>query len=186
MRPLVLYLRSRHVPLALPGALLAVVAVAMTSAGTPDPQRQVITACLAVATGLAVLGQGFGGVSPELDRTAAVRWPPLRTAHAGVAAALVGGVAIVVSTAPAGVVLRAALGFAGLTALAAALFGRQLAWTLPVAWALPGVVVPPMSEPLVVAVLTWPVQPQDSIPALLTAAVAGIGGLAVYAAKGTR
>ncbi|WP_156757045.1 hypothetical protein [Actinokineospora pegani] len=185
MRPLVLYLRSRQVPLALPGSLLAVVAVVMTSAGALNPQRQVITACLAVAAGLAVLGQGFGGVDPELDRTAAVRWPPLRMVHAGVAAVLVGGVTVMVSTAPAGVVLRAALGFVGLAALAAALFGRQLAWTLPVAWALPGVVMPPMSEPLVVAVLTWPVQPQDSTPALLAAVVLGVGGLAVHAVRGT-
>ncbi|WNV88770.1 hypothetical protein [Umezawaea sp. Da 62-37] len=186
MRALALYLRSRQVPFALPGAVVAVLLMARLGAGATNPQLAVAAVVLAMALGLAVLGYGLGGADPELERTAAVSWPPRRAAHLIAVTAVPAGVLALVSSAPPGIVLRAAVGLAGLTALAATLFGRQLAWTLPVAWGVGASAMPPFTDPLPLRVLTWPAQPVGSTAALVTACVLGGAGVLGYALRGCR
>ncbi|PWW67134.1 hypothetical protein [Actinokineospora spheciospongiae] len=186
MRLLVLYLRSRQVPTGLPGAVLAVTTIGLLGNGSTNPQAAVASAVLALAIGLAVLGYGLGGADPALERTASLRWPPRRAAHVLATAAAVATTALAATSAPTGFVLRAAVGLAGLTALAATLLGRQLAWTLPVAGATVAAAMPPVADPLALRLLTWPVQPLDSTTATITAGALGVAGLALYTARGCR
>ncbi|PRY38254.1 hypothetical protein [Umezawaea tangerina] len=186
MRALALYLRSRQVPFALPGAVVAVLLVARIGAVAPNQQLEVAAVVLAMGLGLAIVGYGLGGADPELERTAAVSWPPRRAAHLVAVTVVPAAALALATTVPLEIVLRAAVGFAGLTALAAILFGRQLAWTLPVAWAGGVAAVPPVDDPVLLLVLTWPAQPVGSTPALVTACVLGGIGLVGYALRGCR
>ncbi|MFC9679391.1 hypothetical protein [Streptomyces sp. NPDC056948] len=186
MRLFTLYLRSRRIPAALAVAASGVALVALLGNASAQQWQIRVFAVLALGLGLGVLGNGLGGAAAALEGTAAIRWACWRTAHLVVAAGAVFAVAAVASAAPAGVVLRATAGLAGLTALAAAVLGHQLAWTLPTVWAGAAAVVPPLTEPGILRLLTWPVQPSDSTAATVAAAVLAVGGLLLYAARGSR
>jgi hypothetical protein len=95
------------------------------------------------------------------------------------------GTVSLVTDAPVGLVARDAAGFVGLATLAAALFGGQLSWTLPIAWAGVAVVVPPESAPPLLALLTWPEQPQAAVGAVVVAIVLALLGLGCYAVRGS-
>jgi hypothetical protein len=64
--------------------------------------------------------------------------------------------------------------------------GHELAWTLPTAGAGAAAVAPPLTEPELLRVLTWPLQPPDSTAATVVATVLAVGGLVAYAARGSR
>ncbi|GAA1353995.1 hypothetical protein GCM10009660_54390 [Catellatospora bangladeshensis] len=182
MRWLGLYLRSRHVP----GALVAVVVATAALRAAVHERNGPVLAVLAVGFGAAVLGAGLGGADPALERTAAIRWPLRRGLHVLAIAAVVVAAVAAAGFAPVGLVLRAAVGLAGLTALGAAVLGRRLSWAPPVVWAGVAAVVPVTGGPLVVRVLTWPAQPPDAPAATAAAVVLGVVGLAHYAAVGAR
>jgi hypothetical protein len=95
------------------------------------------------------------------------------------------GTVSLVTDAPVGLVARDAAGFVGLATLAAALFGGQLSWTLPIAWAGVAAVVPPASVP-VLTVLTWPAQAPGDVSAAVVAIGLGALGVACFAARGSR
>jgi hypothetical protein len=185
MRFVTLYLRSRQVPAALAIALVCAVLVTQLKSESSSQQGFVST-LLALALGLAVLGYGLGGPDAELERTAAVAWFPRRAAHVVAMAVVVAGAVLLGSDVPAGVVLRDAAGLAGLTALTASLLGRQLAWTLPIAWTAVATVLAPVSDAPVVRALSWPMQAPDDLTASIIAFVLGVGGLVLYAARGSR
>lgn len=185
MRLLMLYLRSRQVPVAVGVAAVGIAVVALLGNAPDHPLQTRVFAVLALGLGLGVLGNGLGGAAAALERTAATRWPYWRTAHVVTIAVAVFAVAAALSDAPTGIVLRATAGLVGLTALAATALGSQLAWTLPTAGAGAAAVVPPLTEPEILRLLTWPVQPSDSTAATVVAAVLAVGGLITYAARGS-
>lgn len=187
MRPLALYLRSRQVPQALPLAAIAVAVVAQLDGAGDDPERTAICAVFALALGLSILGYGLGGAQDTLERTAAVPWGLLRAAHLVAIAVVVFAVASLLSNAPASLLIRDTAGMAGLTALAAAAFGHQLAWVLPIPWAGIAATMPPLAEPAFLRVLTWPIAPPSAgTTATVTATVLAVAGLIVYAVRGSR
>lgn len=81
------------------------------------------------------------------------------------------------------VVGRNVMGFSGLSLLAAAFFGRALAWTLPVLWgtAALGAGVYSASVPL----WAWPVAPSEKRPALVLAIALLIFGAAAMSNLGS-
>jgi hypothetical protein len=185
-RLLALYLRSRQVPIALPVAVGVVGLLGWVGDNPLNPLETVNFAVLALALGFGVLGNGLGAADGTLEGTASIRWPVWRTVHVLVVGGLLFGTLAVVSDAPVGVVLRDAAGLVGLAALAAALFGGQLAWTLPLLWAGAAVVVPPVASPPVLALLSWPAQPPGSVGAAVVAIVLGAVGVGCYAVRGSR
>jgi hypothetical protein len=186
LRFLSLYLRSRQVPVVFPLALAGVLAVALVGDDQRHPSRSAIFAILGLAVGVAVVSPGLGGPGGELDRTAALRWVRWRAGHAVAIIALVFGATFAATHVPAGLLLRDAAGLVGLGTLAAAAFGHQLAWTLPVTWGGAAVMIPPAASPAILRVLTWPSQPLQDATAAVTAAVLAVSGLVVYARAGSR
>jgi hypothetical protein len=186
MRLLALYLRTRRIPRSLPAAVAVIVVLGLLGDAPDHPSQTVVFVALALALGFAVLGYGLGGADAELERTGAIRWTWWRSAHAVAIAAVVSGAALLTFTVPAQVAVRDAAGLAGLTVLAAALLGNQLAWLPAVGWVAVSVVIPPVDRPAFVAVLTWPVQPPGSVAAAVTAAVLAVAGLLTYALRGSR
>jgi hypothetical protein len=184
--PLLLFLRSREVPGGVLSAVPAMALIAWFGAAQNDPRHAVTSAALALALGVAVLGSGLGGPDPTLEATAALRWPPRRALHLVSIVVLAATVVTVVSSAPVGVVLRDAAGFTGLAALAATLFGRRLAWTLPVVTGCVCAGIPATPEPFALYLLTWAGQPPESLAALVTAVLLAVTGGAGYVLRGPR
>ncbi|WP_229067539.1 hypothetical protein [Actinoplanes sp. DH11] len=186
MTTFALFLRSREVPGGVLCAVAAMAAVAWLGSGEAQPRHAVTAAALAVALGVAVLGHGLGGPDSTLDATAAIRWTPRRALHLAAIAVLAAAVVTAVATAPAGVVLRDAAGFTGLAALAATLFGRRLAWSLPVVTGCVSAGIPAVPEPFALYLLTWAGQPPESVAAGTTAAILAVTGTATYVIRGPR
>ncbi|HEX3788056.1 MAG TPA: hypothetical protein VHW44_09350 [Pseudonocardiaceae bacterium] len=185
MRWLVLYSRSRQVGLAIAAVLAGTVVMSLLSrtAGDTASGRWAV---LAVGLGAAAAGSGLGGVDPALERTAAIRWPVRRAVHVVVVAIVVGVVPLAAGLGPGSLILRDALGLSGLTALTATLAGAQLAWTLPVIWAVATVAFPITPTSPVLLVLTWPAGQAAGPAATLAAAVLAVGGTLTYAVVGCR
>ncbi|MEU8816232.1 hypothetical protein [Actinoplanes sp. NPDC048796] len=181
-----LFLRSREVPAGALCAVSAMIAVAWLGTGPAESRHAVTAAALALALGIAVLGHGLGGPDSTLDTTAAIRWAPRRASHLAAIFVAAAAVVAVVTTAPTGVVLRDAAGFTGLAALAAALFGRRLAWTLPVVTGCVSGGIPAVPEPFALHLLTWAGQPADSPAAFTIAVTLAVAGAAGYVTRGPR
>ncbi|TDC36205.1 hypothetical protein [Micromonospora sp. KC213] len=186
MRALLLYLRSRQVPGGMLWGVPVMVAVAWLGTGHADPRRAVMAAALALTLGIAILGHGLAGADSTLDATAALRWAPRRALHLTAITVLAAVVVTAVTTAPAGAVLRDAAGITGTAALAAALFGRQLAWTLPVVTGCLSAGIPATPEPFALYLLTWAGQPPGSPAAATVAVVLAVTGTAAYLILGPR
>ncbi|MEU4163083.1 hypothetical protein [Actinoplanes sp. NPDC026670] len=190
MRYLALHLRSRRVPAALVAAaggtlLMWSVVAAFSAVPDADPTMVVLLVLLLAASSAHTLG----GPDDALERTGARRWPPLRAVHLLVAFALITG--LVLATLPTGarfgpatMVVRDTAGLLGLTAVGAATLGAARSWFVPLAWTLPALMFPFAGDSVAGRILTWPSQPPDSHAAAVTAAVAAIAGLAVYALRG--
>ncbi|BBH67947.1 hypothetical protein ACTI_46320 [Actinoplanes sp. OR16] len=186
MRTAALFLRSREVPAGVLWALPAMTVVAWLGTGPAGSRHAVTAAALALALGIAVLGHGLGGPDSMLDATAAIRWAPRRALHLAAICGVAAAVVTVVSTAPAGVVVRDAAGFAGLAAVSTTLFGRRLAWTLPTVTGCVSAGIPAVPEPFALHLLTWAGQPVDSRAAAVIAAILATGGAAGYVTRGPR
>ena len=186
-RWLLLYARSRRIPVTAAAITVGVGALAALAQPGGSPQL----AALGAAIGVAAVAVGLGGHDLALDRTAAFGWPPRRAAHlllggAFVAALLlaVGRVADPVATDA--FLLRDVVGLGGLVALGALLFGPRAAWALPVGWTGATLVVPPGDDHWLSRLLTWPVQPTTTTSATVTAVVLGCTGLLAYSWFGCR
>jgi hypothetical protein len=170
-----LYVRSRGVPAAFATLLLV-------AAGAWALDNSAVELLLVVLVmGVAVASVGLGGADVQLDRTGAIPWWLWRAAHLIVLALVVLGLVAAVDLWEFSLVMRDALGLAGLAGLATAVLGNQLAWTLPALWTVVCVFAPRDNQ-----VLTWLVQRPDSTPAVVTASVLGVVGLATYAIAGPR
>lgn len=185
MRWWALYLRSRLVPAALAviglGTLGAWLATRLT--GSPGLSLTI----LATSLGVGASTPGLIGADPELERTAAFRWPPRRAAHVLAIAIAVAGATLLTHLtanplATPGVIIRDAGGLAGLGALGALFRGNQFAWALPVAWAACAVTVLPPDNHL----LNWLAAPPDNATAAIAATVLGLAGVLAYPLLGPR
>lgn len=180
-----LYLRSRQVAVGAGIALVCVAGIGLLSENSVH--MRLVLAVFAAVLVTAVTATGLAGPDPALDRTAALGWWWRRGAHV----AAIGGLAAVLGvvtgpSAPAEIVVRDAVGLAGLAALGATVLGAGLAWCLPVVWALAAVSAYLSSQPAVAPLLTWPVQPPDTTAATVAAWTLGLLGLLVYALRGPR
>jgi len=191
MRLLALYLRSRSAPLAAAAAVGSVAALWSIDRAT-DHRAARVLALLAVVAATLAAGPGLAGADVDLDRTAAIPWPPRRAAHLVAAgAAVVGVVAATWLTgdqlAPAAQVARDAVGMTGLLALGAATLGASQAWVPPLSWTLLAWTVTALPWPSPATsrqVLTWMLQPTEATPATVTALVLGATGVLAYAVLG--
>jgi hypothetical protein len=191
MRLLLLYLRSRQVPAALAAAVGSVAVPWWLSQATDDPTLHATLGLLAVVAGTAAAGTGLAGADIDLDRSAAIAWPPRRAAHVvAVGVAVIGIVAATALTgdqlAPARQVVRDAVGMSGLVALGAATVGAGRAWVVPLTWTLLVLLWVPAAGATCQQVLAWMLQPAASAPAAITASVLGVTGVLAYAVLGPR
>src|SRR5262245_22899921 len=92
VRLLVLYLRSRRVPAALAAAVGSAAVLWWFAHATDDPRARATLALVAVVAGSAAAAAGLAGADVDLDRTAALAWPPRRAAHVIAAGAAVAGI----------------------------------------------------------------------------------------------
>ncbi|MEV0733745.1 hypothetical protein [Polymorphospora sp. NPDC050346] len=191
MRWLRLYLRSRRVGLALAistatAALVWLLVLVYSDAGTIDTRGVSLTVMLAVAAFAATLG----GADDALDHTASINWPVRRAAHLLLAAAAIVAPLLLTTVtdvrfAPLEVVLRNTAGLLGLTALGAALLGAARSWIAPLTWTLTSVLpfLGPSTKPAT-QVAGWLVQPAGTTAATAFAAVLAVTGLVAYTVWG--
>ncbi|MGW7533980.1 hypothetical protein [Amycolatopsis sp. NPDC054798] len=182
MRWIALYARSRHLAVAL-------VAVLLCAAVFP-PLLGGHWSALTLGAAVAVAGVGLSGQDIDLDRTASFRWPPRRLVHLLAIGAVAGGTMLAAQgladhQMDAAWILRTAAGLLGLTGLAAAWFGGQFGWTLPMGWAMTSVFVPRMAGQ-VYGVVAWPMATADSAAAWWTAGLLFLAGTAAYTVAGAR
>jgi hypothetical protein len=185
MRWLLLYVRSRQLAVGV-GTALACVAGLGVLAGDEEGMRRVMAVFAATAV-TALTATGLAGPDPALERTAAIDWRIRRVAH--VVAIGVLAVALGVALGPpvtTEVVVRNAIGLAGLAALGATVLGAGLAWCLPLTWTVVAMSAWLGSRPVVAPQVTWLVQPDGTTAATVAAVVTGVAGLLVYAFRGPR
>lgn len=195
MRFLLLYVRSRHVPIALAAAVATVAGLwALGQVAGPDRANPML-GTLAVLVCATVAGPGLAGDDHDLERTAAIAWPPRRAVHLLAVGAVVVGVVTATAAAgerlaPLGQTTRDAVGMTGLVALGAASVGASRAWILPLAWTMLASILLNTawagSTSAYQQALTWTAQPTQSDPATVTAVVLGVAGLLGYAVFGPR
>jgi len=190
MNWLVLYARSRQVPLS--AAVVAALALGVWALvdGAPAGAEDRVTTALVLTANVLAAAVGLGGQDAALDRTAAIRWALRRTAHVLLIGAVAGAALLALQAAgphlaAASVVVRDSAGLAGLAALGTACWGTTYAWTLPAGWLAPTVLVPPPGgTPGRVAM--WLIQPAGTTAATVTAFSLLLVGGALYAVAGPR
>jgi hypothetical protein len=196
VRPLVLYLRSRAVPASAAAVLGCAVALWALGLAIDHRQGRALAALLVASAATTAIGHGLAGPDYDLDRTAAIAWPPRRAAHVVAAVATV--IAALAATAlageqmtHAGQLARNVAGLTGLLALGAVVLGATqapllpLIWTIPALWWAPPMAQPP-TRPAYKVMLTWMVQPADARAATVAAVVLAAAGAAAYAVLGSR
>ena len=196
MRALVLYLRSRAVPATAAAMIACTAALWALGRAIDDPQGRALTALLAALAATTAIGHGLAGPDHDLDKTAAIAWPPRRATHIIVAGAAV--LAALAATAlageqmtHAGQLARNVAGLTGLVALGAVALGAAQApllpvvWTVLVLWWAPPIGEPP-TRPTYKVMLTWMVQPPNARGATVAAVILATAGVVTYAALGSR
>lgn len=184
MRFLVLYLRSRQVAIGVGIALVCVVGFGLMAGDTP--YFQLVLAVFGLAAATAVTAIALVGQDPALERTAALDWRWRRALHVVAIGGLAVALGIVGPPLATELVVRNAIGLAGLAALGVTVLGGGLAWCLPMAWTIAAVSALMASQPAAAPLVTWLVQPPDTTAATVAAGVLGLGGLLVYAIRGPR
>lgn len=186
MRWAALYARSRH----LPAAFAALVAMALGVWILGRGSGNVVLVVLTLTAAVAVAATGLSGQDPDLDRAAALPWPVRRFTHLLLVAITSGGAVLGVqelspTVVDIVIVVRDAVGLAGLAGLAATIAGGQFGWTLPLAWCAISPFVPndPSTTNQIVA---WLLQPPETTAATWTAAILAVTGAATYTAWGGR
>lgn len=145
-----LYLRSRALPSTLAAFAVAAATAAYLTQPQGGPQKRELALVLAPLLVSAAIGAGLRSHSPDLDRTSARPWWPLRTAHLAGCTALAALTALVVPVFAgahaaygadggheAEAIVRNVLGLTGLAALTAVLLGARLSWLPALLYALP-------------------------------------------------
>jgi hypothetical protein len=182
MRLLSLYLRSRQVPVNSLVAAACAVGISIPEYTSTALNR--LVALLAITAVVSVAATGFGAPDPALDRTAAMPWGRWRAAHVLAVGALAAGLGTLL--APSDVVVRNATGLTGLAALAVTVLGGGLAWSLPLTWTVVTAVPALTGQVPGAPALTWPFQPAGTTAATVAACVLGGSGAVAYALAGPR
>ncbi|MEV4144502.1 hypothetical protein AB0J40_12585 [Amycolatopsis sp. NPDC049691] len=186
MRWVTLYARSRQVPAAFTALLAATAGVWFLARGS----WSAIPVMLALTAGTAVAATGLSGQDPDLDRTAALRWPVRRFAHLALIGLAVAGAVLAVQllgvlTVDGSIIVRDAAGLLGLAGLAATVAGGQFGWTLPLLWAAITPFVPEDGS-TTIRIVAWMLQPAETPAATWTAVALAVTGTAAYTARGGR
>jgi hypothetical protein len=187
MRWTVLYLRSHRLSEGLAATvLLTAVIWALTASFSRQPAATANVVMMATSLAVVALSTTLSSTDDQLERTAALPWPPRRAAHllglSGCVSVLLALTLITDTTfGPFGFVVRDALGLTGLAALGAVLLGPHRAWFPVVAWCTPVVFMATVGQQ---QVLTWMIQPVSSRPAALTAIALATVGILGYAVLG--
>lgn len=190
---LILYLRSRQIPMALAGAVGCVGALWVSALASERLAVEAKLGLFAVVGATGAAGISLSTADIDLDRSAAIAWLPRRAAHIAALIAAVIGVAVLTVPAghelgTAGQFVRNSIGMGGLVALGAVTVGGSLAWTVPLTWTLLGLTLLASPWPADLATLqqvaTWMTQPMESIPAAITAWIIGGCGVLAYAILG--
>jgi hypothetical protein len=189
-RFVLLHLRARNTPLI--GAGLVAVALLAWAAAHWLVTREFSTgarerwpvAALAPLLGGVLVSVGFAGADEELERTAAVRWRPIRLLQVMLATAAVGAALALTGLWEPRVygafeLVRNTAAVVGAVALAAAVLGARLAWVPVASYVLVVMSIGPRDPGT--AWWTWPVQPWASPPAVWSAATLLALGGAAYA-----
>jgi hypothetical protein len=184
-----LYLRSRRVPFAASISLAVIATVVLLRAALSDrphvdPGLAAVTAVLALSPLIPTLAGNDG----NLERTAALPWPPRRVAHliavGGFVAVILLGVRVTgTDFGPGWQIIRNSAGLVGLIGLGVALLGTRLAWIAPVTWSAFQAMTVASAGPGWQQSLLWLIQPEQSVPAAVTAAVLLVARVLAYAAR---
>ena len=196
MRPLALYLRSRAAPASAAVLLGCAVALWALYLAIDHPEGRALATLLVALAATTAIAPGLAGAEPDLERAAAIAWPPRRAAHVLVAGTAVFGTLAATAladeqSADAVQIARNVAGLTGLVAVGAVLLGAARAPLLPVIWT---VLVlwwaPPMGEPptrpTYKVMLTWMAQPIEARPATVAAVTLAAAGTLAYAVLGSR
>ena len=184
-----LYLRSRRVTIAAPVSLAAIAAVMVFwSAWSDSPRVHPSLATLTLLFALAPLIPTLAGHDDELERTAAMPWPPRRVLHlvaigALVAAGLLSARLADIHFGTAGQLARNSIGLAGLIGLGVASLGTLHAAVVPILWTGWQAVAGGPGGPAWQQSLLWLTQPADSVPAAITAGALVLAGTTAYASR---
>jgi hypothetical protein len=184
-----LYVRSRRIPAAVAVSLAAVaVVVASWSVWSDDAEVPPNLAALTVLFALVPWIRTLASHDDELEKTAAIAWPPRRVLHlvavgAVVAAALLGAQVADIRFGAVGQVVRNSIGLAGLIGVSVALLGTVLAAIPPIIWVAVQAIAGASGGPAWRQSLLWVMQPTDSRAAAVTAGVLFLAGTAAYAVR---
>jgi hypothetical protein len=193
MRALTLYLRSRAVPATAAVVVGCTVALWALGLAIDHPLGRALAALLITLAATTAISRGLAGPDHDLDKTAAIAWPPRRAAHIIVAGAAVLGLLAAAALAgepmvDTGQLLRNVAGLTGLVALGAVVFGAARAPLIPVVWTLLvlGSAPEPPTRPTHKVMLTWMVQPANTRTATVAAVTIAVAGSLAYALLGSR
>lgn len=185
MRWTVLYARSRQLPAAFAALIVCTTGIRLLARS----DWALPHALLALTAAIAVAAIGLSGQDPDLDRAAALPWPPRRFLHLTLIGVAAAGAVLAVQqpgTTPVALslILRDAAGLLGLAGLAATIAGGQFGWTLPVAWCAAAPFVPHGIQ--ATHIVAWMLQPPGTTAATWTAVVLAATGMVAYTAFGAR
>lgn len=186
MRWATLYARSRRLPAAFAALVVGTAGIRLLS----GDDWALPHALLALTTAIAVAAIGLSGQDADLDRAAAVPWPPRRFAHLTLIGLAAAGAVLAVQrlgTTPVDlpIVLRDAAGLLGLAGLSATIAGGQFGWTLPVGWCAVALFVP-NDGTTATRIAAWMLQPDRTPVAMGTAVVLAVAGVGAYTVFGAR
>jgi len=148
----------------------------------------------AVTISAAAAGPGMAGADLDLDQTAAIDWRPLRLAHVLLIGVLVAGLVTATvltghTLGPSQQIVRNAIGFTGILALAATTLGVARAWVPLVLLAVAGPYLAfqlGTNAPTWTSIITWPVHPPTSGASWMVAITLAAAGTAAYTLAGPR
>jgi hypothetical protein len=155
-----------------------------------DPYRHSQLVLLFTVLAITALAPGLAGADLDLDRVAGFSWPPRRAVHLIVGGALaVGLLALAVRGSPLTSIdwaVRDGAGVTGLLGWGAVALGAGRGPVLCLLWTAAGIALPTLDRPAYWVILTWMMQPADSISATVTAVVLAVSGVLTYAVAGPR
>ncbi|AGZ40846.1 hypothetical protein [Actinoplanes friuliensis] len=184
-----LYLRSRYAATAVIASLAAAaVVLALWVIWSDDAQVRPDLATLTVLAVLAPWIRTLAGHDADLEKTAAMPWPPRRVLHLLSVGVVVAGVllsaeVVGIHFGAMGQILRNSAGLAGLIGLCAALFGTGLAPIPTTIWVAVQAFAGATGGPVWRQSLFWMMQPAGNKPAAVTAAVLFLAGAIAYALR---
>ncbi|MDT5030550.1 MAG: hypothetical protein QOC94_721 [Actinoplanes sp.] len=188
-RWLPLYLRSRRITIAVPVSLAAIGAVmTLWSLWGDSPRVHPSVAALTLLFALAPLIPTLAGHDDEMEKTAAMPWPPRRVLHLVaigvlVAVGLLAARLADIHFGTSGQLARNSLGLSGLIGLGVASLGTTHASVIPIIWVGWQAIAGGPGGPAWQQSMLWLTQPADSKPAAIVAGLLFLAGTSAYATR---